>query len=153
MQPAIRAILGNANPKIAIMRTEGSLEQARFIMLAQDKPTNAALGKEFGISPVSAWNIELKNAGKIKRAAKRNHQTVALLSVEGSLEQARFIKLAQGGGHQGSACELAKEFDTSAMSASTIRTELSNAGKLKLTRTFKQGQSQGGHTKLKVSSS
>ena len=102
--------------------------------------------------PVNYWD-DLRTAGKIKGTAKR--QGVAkvkgaanILRTDGSLEQARFIKLAQEGA---TLPQLGQEFDISAMSASNIRTELSNAGKLK--RMFKQGQRQGGRKKLKVSSS
>ena len=57
VQPALRSFLGSSNPTIALLRSEGSLEQARFIVLAQEGATSAALGKEFGISVKSAWTI------------------------------------------------------------------------------------------------
>ena len=50
VQPALRALLGSSNPTIALLRSEGSPEQARFIERAQEGATHAALGKEFGIS-------------------------------------------------------------------------------------------------------
>ena len=158
VQTADRQLLSSAihsNPMMPILRTEGSLEQARFIKLAHEGATLPQLGKEFDISLNSAWYIrtELMDAGKIKGAAKRQGApkvkgAAKILRTEGSTEQARFIKLAQDGATMP---KLAMEFDISTTSAHNIRAELSNAGKLK--RTFKQGQSQGGDTKLKVSSS
>ena len=156
VQPAIRALLGRSNPTVALLRSEDSLEQARFIKLAQDGTNLAVLGKEFGISLGSAWTIrtDLVNAGKIKGvgAAKKQYAprvkgATNILRTEGSIEQARFIERAQEGA---SSPQLAEEFSISARTASNIRTEFTDAGKLK--RTLKQGQGQEGHKKLKVSS-
>ena len=154
VQPALRSFLGSSNPTIALLRSEGSPEQARFIERAQEGATHAALGKEFGISFGSAWTIrtDLVNAGKIKgvraakkQAAPRVKGATSILRTEGSIEQARFIGRAQEGA---SKAQLGKEFGISPMSANNIRTEFTVAGNLK--RTLKQGQGQEGHKKLKV---
>ena len=156
VQPALRWLLGSSNPTIALLRSEGSPEQARFIERAQEGATHAALGKEFGISFGSAWTIrtDLVNAGKIKGvgAAKKQYAprvkgATNILRTEGSIEQAIFIERAQEGA---SSPQLAEEFSIYARTADNIRTEFTDAGKLK--RTLKQGQGQEGHKKLKVSS-